>query len=95
MVLSFMVMPKVVISITYIYLKNQLNILEIRPRGHVTSFFSEYQVIPIKMLFKYCYLLLFNNTLVNGELEIQTPAITATRSKEKFAPTIVEGRGHC
>jgi hypothetical protein len=42
--------------------------------------------MPIEMLFKYRYLLHVNNTRFNGELEIQTPAITATRSKEKFAP---------
>lgn len=71
----------------YLLQKSALRvILKIRPRGHVTSFFSEYQIMPIELLFKYRYLLHFNNTRLNGELEIQTPAITATRSKEKFAP---------
>ena len=71
----------------YLLQKSALRvILKICPRGHVTSFFSEYQIMPIEILFKYRYLLHFNNTRLNGELEIQTPAITATRSKEKFAP---------
>jgi hypothetical protein len=50
----------------------------------VTSFFSVYQIVPIEMIVKYSKLLLFNN---NGELEIKTPAVTATWCKPvEFIP---------
>ena len=41
-------------------------ILKIRLHGDVTPFFSEYQIMPIEMLFKYRYLLHFNNTRFKG-----------------------------
>ena len=44
------------------------------------------------------HLLNFDNTRLNGGLEITTPAITATGSKKKFAPKRANncrGRGYC
>ena len=71
----------------YLLQKSALRvILSIRLRNHVTSHFSNLQIMPIDMIFKYRYLILFNNSRHQNEIDIQKPCHNLTRSKAEFVP---------
>ena len=61
-------------------------ILKIRPRSHVSSNFKTLQIMPIDMLFKYRFLLLFENCFSRGSLQLNRPTYNKTRSKDQFVP---------
>ena len=61
-------------------------ILKIRPRSHVSSYFKTLQIMPIDMLFKYRFLLLFENCFSRGSLQLNRPTFNKTRSKDLFVP---------
>ena len=56
----------------YLLQKAALRItLKIPPRGHVTTYFKEMQIMPIDMLFKYRFLIHFHKANFNNELDIE------------------------
>ena len=72
-------------------------ILKINPRGHVTFLFEIFEVMPIKMLLKHTFLILYmictssgeiSPILVNRRLKIVLKTFYNTRSKLDVIPTI-------
>ena len=73
----------------YILQKTALRIiLKIPPRGHVTSQFEILKIMPIKMLFKYRFLILYMICTSSGEIIPDRPQkFYNTRSKLDVIPT--------
>jgi hypothetical protein len=61
-------------------------ILKIHPRGHVTSFFEHLKIMPVQMLFKYRFLILYSKTIANCEICVSSPNVSFTRSKLGVVP---------
>ena len=71
----------------YLLQKSALRIiLKIPPGGHVTSYFKEFHIMPIKMLFKYRFLIHFHKLHLDGDLDLQKTSSSSTRSKTIFQP---------
>lgn len=82
----------------YLLQKSALRIiLKIPPGGHVTSYLKEVHIMPIKMLFKFRFLIHFHKLHIDGDLDLQKTISSFTRSKTIFnprEPTTAEGIGH-
>ena len=61
-------------------------IMKIRPPCHASSNFKTLQIIPIDMLFKYRFLLLFENRFSRVSLQLNRPTYNQTRSKDQIVP---------
>ena len=61
-------------------------ILKIHPRGHVTSFFEHLKIMPVHMLSKYRFLILYSKTIANCEICVSSPNVSFTRSKLGVVP---------
>ena len=61
-------------------------ILNIHPRGHVSSNFQVHKIMPINMLFKYRYILLFLQQVHQNDIDLEISKNERTRSKAVFQP---------
>ena len=60
-------------------------ILASRPRNHVSSYFSEFKMMPINLTFKYKFLILFHRSRLGGEINVKLPLQNKiTRSRAEF-----------
>ena len=83
----------------YLLQKSTLRIiLKIPPGGHVTSYFKEFHIMPIKMLFKYKFLIHFHKLHLDGDLDLQKQVLAPQDQRPFFnprEPTTAEGIDHC
>ena len=72
----------------YLLQKSALRvILAIRPRNHVSLYVSEFQIIPIDLIFKYRFLILFHRSRLDGEINVKLPLQNKiTRLQAEFVP---------
>ena len=72
----------------YLLQKSALRaILAIRPRNHVSSYFSELKIMPIDLIFKFRFLILFHRSRLDGEIDVKLPLQNKiTRSRAEFVP---------
>ena len=62
-------------------------ILAIRPRNHVSLYVSEFQIMPIDLIFKYRFLILFHRSRLDGEINVKLPLQNKiTRLQAEFVP---------
>ena len=61
-------------------------ILNIKPRGHVSSYFKTLKIMPIDMLFKFRFLILFSQQVSENCLNIKISKNERTRSNNRFQP---------
>ena len=73
----------------YLLQKSALRvILAIRPRNHVSSYFSEFKIMPIYLIFKYRFLMLFHRSRLGGEINVKLPLQNKiTRSRAEICAT--------